>query len=59
MTATASELISAGHWDNLCRLRDWNPWIVNEGMMDGDDQIHLSEEELRVLLGLPSPSVAE
>lgn len=30
---TAGEAIDKGLWDDICKLKGWNPWIVNEGLM--------------------------
>ena len=49
VTITPSELIDCGLRDDLCRLRDWSPYIVNEGLMPDDEEIVLTEEEARGL----------
>jgi len=49
ITTTPSELMDRGLWDELCRLRDWSPYIVNEGLMPDDEEIVLTEEEARGL----------
>lgn len=46
---TASEAIAKGIWDELCELRGWNPWIVNEGRMPSDEEIVLTEKEVKEL----------
>jgi hypothetical protein len=30
-------------------LRGWNPWIVNEGRMPSDEEIVLTEKEVKEL----------
>ncbi len=42
---TANEAIDLGIWDNLCKMREINVWAVNEGLMDGDEEILLDEKE--------------
>ena len=46
---TASEAINRGIWDELCELRGWNVWIVNEGLIPSDEEITLTEEETKKL----------
>jgi hypothetical protein len=46
---TASEAIDKGIWDELCELRGWNVWIVNEGRMPSDETIVLTEKEIKKL----------
>ncbi len=53
VTITAHEAIEKGIWDDLCELRGWNVWIVNEGRMDSDHEIELTEQEARKLRLLP------
>lgn len=53
ISLTASEAIDRGLWDQLCELRGWNVWIVNEGRMPSDEVITLTEDEARKLGLLP------
>ena len=46
---TAEELIDKGIWEDLCILYQWNPWIVNEGLMDITDKIKVSEEDAKTI----------
>ena len=49
---TASRLMNAGQWDRFCELRGWNPWIVNEGLLDGNEDLNLTTQEMAALLGV-------
>jgi len=42
---TANEAIDLGIWEDVCRIKGINEWVVNEGMMNGTDEITLSEKE--------------
>ena len=42
---TATEAITYGYWENICNLQGINIWAVNEGLMDGDEEIELTIEE--------------
>lgn len=53
ISVTASEAIDRGLWDQLCEMRGWNVWIVNEGRMPSDEVINLTEDEARKLGLLP------
>jgi Fe-S cluster biosynthesis and repair protein YggX len=44
---TAGEAIDKGIWDEVCELKGWNTWIVNEGQMTSDEPITLTEEQAR------------
>jgi hypothetical protein len=33
----------------LCELRGWNVWIVNEGRMPSNEEIVLTEKEIKKL----------
>jgi hypothetical protein len=46
---TASEAIESGVWEKICRQKGWNEWAVNEGLMDSDEEISLTEEEAKEL----------
>lgn len=45
ITVTADEAIELGIWEDLCRIKGINEYAVNEGMMDGSDEISLNGEE--------------
>ena len=49
VTLTANEAIDKGLWDEICEMKGWNPWIVNEGRMDGEEEITLTPEQARKL----------
>jgi len=42
---TAEEALEKGIWGDLCDLRDWNVYIINEGLMDAEETIELTEYE--------------
>ena len=44
---TAGEAINKGIWDKICELKGYNPWCVNEGLMDSDDEIKLTSKEAK------------
>ena len=46
---TAREALEKGIWDDLCDLKGFNVWAVNEGQMDGNEEITLTEEEAQKL----------
>lgn len=47
ITITADEAMDKGIWDEICDLKGYNPWCVNEGLMDGDHEIRLTEKEAK------------
>ena len=49
ITLTAQELLDSGFWEEFCAVRGWNVYAINEGLIDMDENIHLSEEELKQL----------
>lgn len=46
---TVREALDRGIWLELCDLKDWNEWAINEGMMDDTEEITLTEEEAKKL----------
>ena len=46
--ATAREILNApalGSWDDFCERNAINPWAINEGRMDGDEEFDLTKEQ--------------
>jgi hypothetical protein len=52
---TPRELMDRTRWDEACDLLGINPWAVNEGRMDGDEELTLTEEQAAELGILPQP----
>jgi hypothetical protein len=52
MTLTIRQIMDSGHWDDFCKLRGWDPWIVNEGRADSSEEVELEDAEVLVLLGV-------
>lgn len=46
---SADDLIDKGVWDKVCDLKGLNPWCVNEGTMDSNDDITFTEDEAKKL----------
>lgn len=46
---TAREALDKGIWDEVCELKGWSVWILNEGRMDSSELISLTEEEAEKL----------
>lgn len=53
MRLTAHEAMEIGWWSEVCELKGWNNWAVNEGLMRADELIELSSNEVRQIVGLP------
>jgi len=49
MRITAREAYTLRVWVELCTLKGFNHWAVNEGLMDEDTEIKLTLEEAREL----------
>ena len=49
ITLTAQELLDIGIWEEFCDVRGWNVYAINEGLIDAEEKICLSEEELKQL----------
>lgn len=47
ITITLREILDRGSWDAFCDLKGWNPWCINEGRADGDEEVTLTLEEAR------------
>lgn len=48
---TAHKLMGMGLWDQFCGLKGYSVWCVNEGQLDGDEELTLSVSEM-IDLGL-------
>lgn len=46
---TPEEAIDRGVWEKLCDMKGINVWAFNEGLMDDDTEISLTEEEAGTL----------
>jgi hypothetical protein len=42
---TAREINEGGYWDEFCNLRGFNPWGMNEGLIDPDEEFTFTQEE--------------
>lgn len=48
---TVGELVDKGVWLNYCELTGTNEWSINEGLIDSDEVLNLSEQHA-IQLGL-------
>lgn len=39
LTLTVKEIMERGLWDEACTSNKWNPWILNEGLIDAEDLV--------------------
>lgn len=46
---TIKELMDKDIWADVCDIRGWNVYAVNEGLLDMDEGVYLSEEEMEKL----------
>lgn len=53
VVTTPEELMDRGAWIRACKLLGLNEWAVNEGMMDSDHEITLTDAQARELGLLP------
>lgn len=44
---TVSEIMERDIWIAICDIKDINEWAVNEGLLQPEDIIELSEDEAR------------
>ena len=49
-TITVRELMDDYDWDKVCEIKGLNPWCVNEGLMDSDEELDFDEEEYAKLI---------
>ncbi len=45
VSISAGELMRRGMWEDVCDELGINPWAVNEGRMDSEDLVALTEEQ--------------
>lgn len=48
---TPHELMEKGLWDKFCDMTGTSVWAVKEGLLDSDDNLHLTEQQA-IKLGL-------
>jgi len=46
---TAQEILDRGIWDEFCEMKGINPWAMNEGLIDSDEEFIFSEQEAKEL----------
>lgn len=49
MKIQAHEAMSLGIWVELCELKGLNIFAINEGLMEADEEIELSADDMREL----------
>ncbi len=42
---TLKDILYSGHWEEFCEERNYNLWIINEGLANSDDEVTLTKEE--------------
>ena len=47
VTLTLGEILERYDWDKFCEIRGINPWCINEGLADSEDEIKLVLMEAR------------
>ena len=47
VTLTLGEIQEKYDWDKFCEIRGFNPWCLNEGLADSEDEIILTLYEAR------------
>jgi len=53
VTITGREALDKGIWTQLCDLLGINEWAINEGLLDREEEIILTEDQARLLGLLP------
>lgn len=54
---TAGEALEKGIWLELCDLKGIKEWAINEGQMDHNEEITLTEEEAQALWLIPRKEI--
>jgi len=49
MKITVRELFDRDLWAKYCEISDTNVWAVNEGLLDENDEIELTDKEMQEL----------
>jgi hypothetical protein len=44
---TFKYILDHGDWDTFCEMKGFNPWMLNEGLANGDEPIELTMEEAK------------
>lgn len=49
LNLTVKEVVDRGIWEEVCKLKGINEYVLNEGLMDSEDVITLNENEAKKL----------
>jgi hypothetical protein len=49
ITMTIREIMNMYLWEHFCNIRHWDLYIVNEGLVDSDEEVELTNEECEKL----------
>lgn len=49
LTITAGEALDYGWWEKVCDLKGINVWAVNEGLMNREEKIILTDKDMETL----------
>lgn len=41
---TVRQIMNLGLWDKVCEYKDWNPYILREGLIDEDELVEFDDE---------------
>ncbi len=44
---TYSEILDKGNWDKFCELKGLNPYCMNEGLADSNEEVELTIEQIK------------
>ena len=47
LTYTANEIMVCGDWLKFCEIKGINEYAMNEGLMSGNEEFELTEDEAR------------
>lgn len=44
ISLTVKQIMNLGIWDKVCEYKKWNPYILNEGLIDENEIVEFDDE---------------
>lgn len=43
---TVRQIMNLGLWEKVCEQKNWNPYILNEGLISEDEIVEIDDEQI-------------
>ena len=52
VSMTAVQILDLGYWEKFCEAKGINPWAMNEGLIDAEEEFELPDDIANEILKL-------